>query len=179
MILVDFQMRSTLLSSLWSIGLRIRKAFSIRFAWFVLLCHSWLTSILSVFQKKKTRVSMAPKIRTKLSPQKIVTPWYIITRSEHLNVRKFCFSMPSNNIYFHSRRHFGLPGQRKSSVDVQRRCDRGWQIPSDVHQQRLLKSKIYPTSYPSTHVVPAKSLMDCQLRQEHHWPKYQMDKISW
>ena len=61
---------------------------------------------------------------------------------------------------------------------VQPRCDRGWQIPSDVHLQRLLKSKIYSTYYPTTHVVPAKSLMDCQLRQEQHWPEYQMDKSS-
>ena len=61
---------------------------------------------------------------------------------------------------------------------VQPRCDRGWQIPGDVHLQRLLKSKIYSTYYPTTHVVLAKSFMDCQFRQEQHWPEYQMDKSS-
>ena len=48
---------------------------------------------------------------------------------------------------------------------VQRRCDRGWQIPNDVHLQRLLKSEVYYISYrTSTHVCVV-----CVLQQNLLW----------
>ena len=81
-------MNSSLSSSPRLIGLRIRKAFFIRYG---LVWNCFLSqlvypclSILSAFQITRVAQKIAPQSR----PERTLTPWYIITRSERLNVWK-------------------------------------------------------------------------------------------
>lgn len=136
--------------------------------------------VLSAFQI--TRVVSNLKISTQLRPKKTLTPWYIITGSERLNVRKkialnyvvtnnICFFLGDDILIYQDKEN----PDRTFIIEI---TEDGKYLVMFIIKDFARVSVLYFLSTYYSYIVPEKSLMDCWLRHEQHWPEHQMDKIS-